>query len=103
MSIRFDEKGKFFTDFISKEAVPVIIQTHQFTIEGLLHIRPDERLKDEINRSEPFLALTDVFVKDSSGTLLYRSNFIAVNHSHILWILPEEEILLADQEMGGNS
>ena len=103
MSIRFDEKGKFFTDFISKEAVPVIIQTHQFTIEGLLHIRPDERLKDEINRAEPFLALTDVTVSNSNGTLMYHSNFIAVNHSHILWILPQEDIISDVQASGGQS
>ena len=34
MSIRFDDKGKFFTDVISKEAVPVLIQTPTNRIQG---------------------------------------------------------------------
>jgi hypothetical protein len=46
MSLRFDEKGKFFTEIVSKEAVEVIIQTPTNQLRGNIHIRPGERLRD---------------------------------------------------------
>ncbi len=91
MSIRFDEKGKFFTDIVSKEAIWVNLQTLTHRIYGRLHVRPGERLKDEINQAEDFIAITEATVFDSSGNALYHSKFIAVNRLHIIWILPEEQ------------
>lgn len=92
MSIRFDEKGKFFTDVISKEAVPVIIQTLTHRIHGQVHIRPDERLKDEINQGDSFLAVTETTVFDRTGNILYRGDFMAINREHIIWLLPEDQL-----------
>jgi hypothetical protein len=92
MSIRFDEKGKFFTDVISKEAVPVIIQTLTHRIHGQVHIRPDERLKDEINQGDSFLAVTEATVFDRTGNKLYRGDFMAINREHIIWLLPEDQL-----------
>ena len=34
MTIHFDEKGKFYTDVISKNPVPSTIQTSNHKIEG---------------------------------------------------------------------
>ena len=59
MGIRFDDKGKFFTDVVSKEFVPVVVQTVTNLVRGMLHIRPQERLTDEINRSGQFFAITE--------------------------------------------
>ena len=52
MSLEFNEKGKYFTDIISKVAVPAVIQTVMHRIEGSVHIRMDERVKDELDRNE---------------------------------------------------
>lgn len=93
MSIRFDDKGKFFTDVISKEAVPVIIQTLTHRIQGQVHIRPGERLKDEINQGEAFFAVTEATVYDHSGKKLYRCDFLAINREHIIWLLPEDQMM----------
>jgi hypothetical protein len=88
MSTHYDEKGKFFTDIISKKVVPVKLQTSSHYIEGNVHIRHGERLKDELNHSEPFLAVTDCVIFKESGTELYRLDFIAVNRANIIWISP---------------
>ena len=99
MTIRFDEKGKFFTDVITKESVPVVIQTESFIIHGKVHIRPNERLKDELNMNEQFLAVTEAIVFDADGSEKYRSDFLSVNRTHIIWAIPVEE--LNESQSGG--
>jgi hypothetical protein len=96
MTIRFDEKGKFFTDLISKETVPVTIQTLKNRMHGHIHVRPGSRLKDEINQADLFLAMTEATIFDDAGQELYQCEFIAINRAHIVWILPDEEV--ADYE-----
>lgn len=96
MSIYFDDKGKFFTELISKEAVPVIIQTLTHRIQGQIHIRPGERVKDEINQADAFVAVTQAKIIDPGGRELYQCEFIAVNREHIVWILPEDELVRSD-------
>ena len=100
MAIYFDDKGKFFTDIVSKEPVSVIIQTITHRIQGLMHVRPGERLKDELNCSERFVAVTEATVFSGAGEVLYHSGFLAVNQEHIVWIIPNED-LANDQESGG--
>ncbi len=92
MSIWFDEKGKFFTEIVSKETVAVIIQTLTNRIHGGIHVRPDQRFKDEINISELFIAITDATIFDLSGKELFSSNFVAINREQIIWILPEDQL-----------
>jgi hypothetical protein len=99
MTIRFDEKGKFFTDVITKEAVAVVIQTVGFIIHGRVHVRPNERLKDELNTNEQFLAVTDAIIFDSDGAEKYHSDFLSVNRDHIVWVIPVEE--LNEEQPGG--
>lgn len=93
MSIRFDDKGKFFTEIVSKEPVPVILQTPTNRIRGRIHVRPGERLRDEINQAEIFIAVTEATIYDQTGKELYRSEFLAINREHIIWMLPEDDIL----------
>lgn len=88
MSIRFDDKGKFFTEVVSKEATPVVIQTPTHRIEGKIHIRPGERLKDEINQAEPFFAVTEAVIFDNTGVEQYRSDFLIVYRDFIIWMAP---------------
>jgi hypothetical protein len=97
MSIWYDEKGKFFTEVVSKETVMVIIQTPTNRIHGRIHVRPDQRLKDEINQSELFVAITDATIFDQKGKELFSSNFIALNREQIVWIFPEDQLLSESQ------
>ncbi len=92
MVTQYDEKGKIFTQVISKKPVPVIVQTTQHTIRGILHVRPSERIIDELNASIQFIAITEANVLDPQGNLLYKSNFLTLNKEHVIWIIPDEEI-----------
>ena len=92
MVTQFDDKGKIFTQVISKKPVTVIIQTVQHSIRGTIHVRPTERVIDELNHSQPFLAVTDAEVMGSDGEVCYTSNFLTLNTDQIVWIIPVEEI-----------
>ena len=93
MSLRFDDKGKFFTEIVSKETIQVIIQTPTNHISGQMHIRPDERLRDAVNQAESFLAITEATIYDLNQKELYRCNFLALNRDHIIWILPYDQVV----------
>lgn len=89
MVMNFDEKGKFYTDWVSKYAVQATLQTVSQLIRGTLHVRDGERLKDELDRDEPFLAVTDATVLDPEGRTLFEGPFLAVRRSQIVWVIPE--------------
>lgn len=89
MSIEYDAKGKIFTEVVSKTAVYATIQTTTHRMRGQIHIRRDERVKDELDRDESFLALTEVSVLGSDGNVLFETPFLAVRREHIVWVIPE--------------
>jgi hypothetical protein len=89
---QYDEKGKLFTPVITKKPIAVIIQTETHLIEGNIYIRPGERLLDDINQGENFLAVTDATISQTNGKVLHRTNFMAVNRTQILWLLSKEEL-----------
>ncbi len=91
MSFEYDEKGKYFTDFIKKEARLTQIQTQTHRIEGYVHIRIDARLSDEINQDRLFLAVTNAQIFDLQGEFIGTSEFLAVNRAHIIWLMPVED------------
>jgi hypothetical protein len=90
MTFEYDEKGKIFTDIVSKVAVPATIQTTTHLIRGQLHVRRDQRIKDELDINENFLAMTDVSVLGPDGQTLFQAPFLAVRRSHIIWVIPEQ-------------
>ena len=90
MSIEFNDKGKYFTDIISKSAVPAIIQTVTHRIQGSIHVRVNERIKNELDRDESFLAVTDAKVFNEDGSVLYDAAFMSVARSKIVWVIPTE-------------
>jgi hypothetical protein len=92
MVTHFDEKGKFFTPVITKNPVAVIIQTITHRISGNIHIRPDERIKDELDRVESFLAVTEPTIFDAKGKEIEAAKFIMVNRHQIVWVLPVGEL-----------
>ncbi len=94
MSIEYDEKGKFFTDVVSKDVIRSEIQTVTHHIRGNVHVRKGDRLSDEINQPNLFLPVTSAEVFSPDGERLYTSNFLVVNREHIVWLIPIDE----DQE-----
>jgi hypothetical protein len=91
MTFEFDEKGKIFTDIVSKVAIPATIQTTTHLVRGQIHVRRNQRIKDELDLNEHFLALTDVTVIAPDGQVLFQAPFLAVRRSHIIWVLPEQQ------------
>lgn len=91
MSIEFNDKGKYFTDIISKSAVPAMIQTVTHRIQGSIHVRVNERVKNELDRDESFLAVTDAKVLAEDGKVLFEAPFMSVARSKIVWVIPSEE------------
>jgi len=90
MTIEYDDKGKIFTDIVSKIAIFATIQTTTHLMRGHLHVRRDQRIKDELDLDESFLALTDVNVLAADGQILFQAPFMAVKRTHIVWVIPEQ-------------
>lgn len=91
MTIEFDEKGKFFTDVVPKVAMPATVQTTSQLVRGKVHVRHGERLKDELDRDELFLAMTDASILGADGQVLFEAPFLAVRRSQVVWVMPEQE------------
>jgi hypothetical protein len=91
MSIEYDEKGKFYTDVVSKVPVPATLQTTNQLIKGFIHVRHGERIKDELDRDELFLAVTKASIWAADGSLLFEAPFLAVRRAQIVWLMPSEE------------
>lgn len=90
MTFEYDEKGKIFTDIVTKVAIQATVQTTTHLIRGLLHVRREQRIKDELDRDENFLAMTEVSVMAPDGQTLFQAPFLAVRRSQIIWVLPEQ-------------
>lgn len=91
MYTQFEEKGKIFTQKVTKEQKRVVIQARDHKILGTIHIQLDNRLIDELNGTNQFLAITDVEIFDSDDKLLHKSEFLTINISKIIWVLPIED------------
>lgn len=91
MATEYDDKGKYFTDIISKQAIGATVQTVAQKIEGSIHVRRNERITDELDRDEPFLPMTSAKVFDHEGRMQYECDFITIRRSQIVWIIPREE------------
>lgn len=88
MYTQFDEKGKIYTQVVQKTPVSVLIQTTRQLIRGKVHIRPDARVKDELDQNENFLAITEVEILDEQGEVLRNTPFLAVSRGQIIWVMP---------------
>ncbi len=90
MTIEYDEKGKRFTDIVTKKPVYATVQTTTHLMRGLIHVRRDQRIKDELDLDEKFLAVTDVQVLSADGQVLFQAPFLAIQRDHIVWVVPEQ-------------
>ncbi len=75
MTFEYDEKGKIFTDIVSKISVLATIQTTTHLMRGHVHVRRDQRIKDELDANQT----------------LFQTPFLAVQRSHIIWVMPEQK------------
>ncbi|HZD57499.1 MAG TPA: hypothetical protein VE136_12280 [Anaerolineales bacterium] len=91
MSIQFTSKGKIFSDIVFKDSIPATIQTERCRIYGTVYMHRQNRLIDELNHSDPFIAVTDATIFKDNGEILYKSDFVTINRDHIIWLLPHEE------------
>ncbi len=91
MNYEYDNKGKIFTDVISKDLVDVLVQTTKHLIRGTIHIRQDKRLQDELDSGRHIIALTEASILDPEGKTLYQSDFIALQREQIVWVISEED------------
>ena len=88
----FDEKGKIYTDIIQKQATWVTIQLPQSRVHGAIFVRNNERIKEALDDTGPFLALTQVEILSVNGSQVeQKTNFLAVNKSQIIWVMPDAE------------
>lgn len=88
MEVRIDEKGKFFTPRITKDAVTAFVRTPGKVIIGSVYVRPGNRLTDELN-SDPssFLPITDARVyRADDESFLLQTSFLLVAYREILLI-----------------
>jgi hypothetical protein len=91
MTIEYDEKGKFYTDIVKKLPVSVVMQTTAHLVRGQVHVRDGERLKNELERDEVFLAVTNATIYDANDKVLFTAPFMAVQRAQIIWIMPVGE------------
>jgi hypothetical protein len=91
MTIEYDDKGKFFTDVVSKTPISVLIQTVTHRIHGNIHVTRDQRLKDELDLPEKFVAITDAIIYSPDDQVVYHARFLAVQRDEIIWVLPDSE------------
>ncbi len=82
--------GSSVPPHVAKESIPAAVRTKDQLIVGLLHARPNKRLKDELNHnSEHYVAITEARVYDvRGGTLLYESRFLLVAAPHVVTVTP---------------
>ncbi len=92
MTVQVDEKGKIYTDVVPTLAVRATLQTVSHLMQGNIHVRVGERLKDELDQPAAFLALTEVEVVATDGRVLFHAPFIAVRREQIVWVMPAADV-----------
>jgi hypothetical protein len=94
--MRVDDRGKYFTPRVAKEAVVAFVRTADQLIVGSIYVRPGYRLTDELNSDlAPFLAITDAQVfRAADETLLYRTSLLMLAYQSII-LIGELEALAA--------
>jgi hypothetical protein len=88
--IHFDQKGKFFTPVVDKEMVPTRIQTTTGIVHGVIHLKPGDRIKDLLNGSEGFIAVTQAAAYKPDGDLIMEAKFLALNTDYVIWVAEDD-------------
>lgn len=92
MMNRVNERGKVFTQHVTKVSVEVEIMTTYGHVRGQVYVRPDQRVKDLLNSSEDrFLAVTDAAIMRNGDVRHQEAGFLAINKEHIVMVVPIDE------------
>ena len=91
MTSEYDEKGKIFTHVVHKDILYVRVQTVTHLITGEMYIEHEQRIKDQLEIAEQFIAITAAKVFSLDGTLTYQADFLTLNRAHIVWLALEDE------------
>jgi hypothetical protein len=91
MTIAYDEKGKAYNRVIAKDVLYARIQTITHLITGEIYVNHEQRIKDELEIAEQFIAVTAAQVYNRDGALEYKATFITLNRDHIVWLALEDE------------
>lgn len=104
MVVRYDGKGKYYTNIISKEEIPVTIQTVTHRVHGNIHVRPEKRLKDELDNASGFIAVTNAQIFSTDGEVMQRTHFMTVNMDYVIWLVPDDELIedTSNEQVTGN-
>lgn len=73
-----------------KDKSDVIIFTKNHRIYGRIALVQGARLTDYIVDAKPFIAVTDVEVKNHSGEFILKTAFLDINRDYIEFIYPAE-------------
>lgn len=92
MNYPTDAEGKIFASHLAKLRLPVTACVGNWLVEGIVHLRGDYRLKDELNDDgETFIAITQARVYDASnGKLVSEPEALIINKNEIVWIFPHQ-------------
>lgn len=90
-NLDYDPKGKVFSNVVRKDAVYVRIQTLTHQITGEIYLKQEQRIKDELEFAEKFIAVTSAQVYRLNGEKVYDAAFITLNRDHIVWLALEDE------------
>jgi hypothetical protein len=91
VNYRVDDKGKFFTAHVTKLRLPVTACIGNWIVEGTVHLKSDNRLKDELNDGETFIAVTQARVLEiGSDKTAYETEVLIIHKSQIVWVFPRE-------------
>lgn len=90
MHTHVDSRGKYFTDVVRTEAVPVLIKLDDSLIRGEIHLPPEHRLLDLLNKEADFVAVTDVRIERKDGTI--TCPFMAIQRARVQWVIPQDEM-----------
>ncbi len=81
---------------IRKDRAGVIVITRNFRIEDCLHVMPGARMSDLMNRIDiQFLPLTEVIVRTLDGREYIKTNFLSINKSEIVFVVPMDDLEVA--------
>ena len=77
-----------YKSVVKKDRINTIIRTPKEKIEGYVFLLPNTRLLDLLNSTKDFfIPVSEAQVFDeSTGKLLYASDFVAVNKNHVIVI-----------------
>ena len=80
--------------FVKKNAVPCTIMTTAGLIEGELHKRGPQRIMDELNASDSFIAVTNAKIQLGEPDKVLGTDFLVLRGDQIVWVrpTPPEEI-----------